>query len=168
MCIIVVQTARRLTMSRQFDQYMEGKFEVFGEIHELVEPENFEELLAFLDSLRPMLKAEIPEEARRSKAFSRLFRSCMAAERPMFRPTVRRGLPAMTPRARRGRRRERRPGQSARKNHETGLYAARCCGRKGNDLWNILTQRPIKSGSTSACRRAKRCCIAFARFGRAV
>ena len=43
-------------------------------------PENFEELLAFLDSLRPMLKVEIPEEARRSKAFSRLFRSCMAAE----------------------------------------------------------------------------------------
>ena len=52
-------------------------------------PENFEELLAFLDSLRPMLKAEIPEEARRSKAFSRLFRSCMAAERPLTSQEVR-------------------------------------------------------------------------------
>lgn len=52
-------------------------------------PENFEELLAFLDSLRPMLKAEIPEEARRAKAFSRLFRSCMAAERPLTSQEVR-------------------------------------------------------------------------------
>ena len=52
-------------------------------------PENFEELLAFLDSLRPALKAEIPEEARRSKAFSRLFRSCMAAERPLTSQEVR-------------------------------------------------------------------------------
>ena len=52
-------------------------------------PENFEELLAFLDSLRPMLKVEIPEEARRSKAFSRLFRSCMAAKRPLTSQEVR-------------------------------------------------------------------------------
>lgn len=52
-------------------------------------PKNFEELLAFLDSLRPALKAEIPEEARRSKAFSRLFRSCMAAERPLTSQEVR-------------------------------------------------------------------------------
>ena len=36
-----------------------------------------------------MLKAEIPEEARRSKAFSRLFRSCMAAKRPLTSQEVR-------------------------------------------------------------------------------
>ena len=35
-------------MSRQFDEYMEGKFELFGETYELVEPENFEELLQAL------------------------------------------------------------------------------------------------------------------------
>lgn len=35
-------------MSRQFNDYMEGKFEVFGETYELVEPENFEELMQAL------------------------------------------------------------------------------------------------------------------------
>lgn len=35
-------------MSRQFDEYMEGKFEVLGETYEVVEPENFEELMQAL------------------------------------------------------------------------------------------------------------------------
>ena len=35
-------------MSRQFDEHMEGKFEVLGETYEVVEPENFEELLQAL------------------------------------------------------------------------------------------------------------------------
>lgn len=52
-------------------------------------PENFQELLDFLDSLRPLLKAEIPQEPLRAKAFSRLFRSCMAAERPLTPEEVR-------------------------------------------------------------------------------
>jgi len=52
-------------------------------------PENFQELLIFLDSLRPALKAEIPEESLRAQAFSRLFRSCMAAERPLTPEEVR-------------------------------------------------------------------------------
>lgn len=32
-------------MSRQFDDYMDNKFELYGEMYELVEPENFEELM---------------------------------------------------------------------------------------------------------------------------
>ena len=35
-------------MSRQYDEYMEGKFEVYGELYELVEPDNFEELMKAL------------------------------------------------------------------------------------------------------------------------
>jgi len=35
-------------MSRQFDEYMEEKFEVLGETYEVVEPENFEELMQAL------------------------------------------------------------------------------------------------------------------------
>lgn len=35
-------------MSRQFDEYMKGKFELFGETYELIEPDNFEELLQAL------------------------------------------------------------------------------------------------------------------------
>lgn len=35
-------------MSHQFNDYMEGKFEVFGETYELVEPDNFEELMQAL------------------------------------------------------------------------------------------------------------------------
>lgn len=32
-------------MSRQFDEYMEDKFEIYGELHSLIEPNNFEELM---------------------------------------------------------------------------------------------------------------------------
>lgn len=35
-------------MSRQFDEYMANRFELFGEMHEMVEPTNFEELLEAL------------------------------------------------------------------------------------------------------------------------
>ncbi len=36
-------------MSRQFDDYMAGKFEIYDELYELVEPQNFEELLKAID-----------------------------------------------------------------------------------------------------------------------
>ena len=48
-----------------------------------------EQILSFPEHASFSLKAEIPEEARRSKAFSRLFRSCMAAERPLTSQEVR-------------------------------------------------------------------------------
>lgn len=35
-------------MSRQFDEYMSDKFELYGEVHSLVEPDNFEELMEAL------------------------------------------------------------------------------------------------------------------------
>ena len=52
-------------------------------------PQNFEELLTFLDGLRPVLRAELPEESLRSEAFSRLFQSCMAVGRPLTPEEVR-------------------------------------------------------------------------------
>ena len=36
-------------MSRQFDEYMADKFEIHGEQYELVEPQNFEELLKAIE-----------------------------------------------------------------------------------------------------------------------
>lgn len=52
-------------------------------------PENFEELLDFLESLRPALKAEIPAEHQRSKVFAALFSACMGAGRPLTDAEVR-------------------------------------------------------------------------------
>jgi len=46
-------------------------------------PENFEELLAYLDSLRGVAKAVLPDERRRADFFSRLFAACMQAGRPL-------------------------------------------------------------------------------------
>lgn len=45
---MAVQNARRNTMSRQYDEYMSDSFEVFGETHKLIDPENFEELIEAL------------------------------------------------------------------------------------------------------------------------
>lgn len=36
-------------MSRQYNEYMEGKFEIYGETYELVEPSNFDELIKALE-----------------------------------------------------------------------------------------------------------------------
>ena len=52
-------------------------------------PENFEELLDFLESLRPVLKAEIPVERQRSKVYTALFSACMGAGRPLTDAEVR-------------------------------------------------------------------------------
>lgn len=46
-------------------------------------PENLGGLLNFLGSLRPALKASIPEQDRRAAAFRRLFEACMAKGAPL-------------------------------------------------------------------------------------
>ena len=46
-------------------------------------PDNFDRLLDWLESLRPELKAAIPEEKQRSRVFSRLFHGAMALGRPL-------------------------------------------------------------------------------------
>ena len=46
-------------------------------------PEHFEELLVFLESLRPKLKAQILTQQLRSKVFAALFSACMAAGHPL-------------------------------------------------------------------------------------
>jgi transcriptional regulator with XRE-family HTH domain len=52
-------------MSRQFDEYMEGKFEICGEQYELVEPENVEELIKAMqvrDEIQNMLSSLMHDE----------------------------------------------------------------------------------------------------------
>lgn len=47
-------------MSRQFDEYMEGKFEIYGEVYEIVEPENLNELIKAMqvrDEIQNMLNS---------------------------------------------------------------------------------------------------------------
>lgn len=46
-------------------------------------PENLDELLSWLESLRPALKAAIPEQEKRAAAFRRLFEDCMAKGAPL-------------------------------------------------------------------------------------
>ena len=46
-------------------------------------PEDFDVLLDFLSSLRPVLKEEIADPGRRSQAFSALFRACMEEGKPL-------------------------------------------------------------------------------------
>lgn len=45
-------------------------------------PEGMEEILDWLEAQRPVLKAAIPEENQRARAFSRLFAACLAAGGP--------------------------------------------------------------------------------------
>lgn len=45
-------------MSRQFDEYMENKFELYGETHSLVEPSNFEGLMKAMQ-IRDLIQTEI-------------------------------------------------------------------------------------------------------------
>jgi len=45
-------------------------------------PERFEEILAFLNDVRPLVKAVVPQE-RRSAVFAALFRACMDLQRPL-------------------------------------------------------------------------------------
>lgn len=52
-------------------------------------PEEFDQLLDFLEALRPALKAAIPDGHRRSRAFAALFSACMAAGRPLTEGEVR-------------------------------------------------------------------------------
>lgn len=52
-------------------------------------PPNFDELLDFLEALRPALKAEIPQEPRRARAFSALFQACLEKGRVLSSSEVR-------------------------------------------------------------------------------
>ena len=52
-------------MSRQFDEYMEGKFEIYGELYEIVEPGNFDELIKAMqvrDEIQNMLNSLMHDE----------------------------------------------------------------------------------------------------------
>lgn len=51
-------------------------------LRELI-PENLDELLPWLESLRPALKAAIPDQGRRAAVFRRLFDACMAKGAPL-------------------------------------------------------------------------------------
>ena len=51
-------------------------------IEDLV-PAGFEEILAFLEGLRPRIKADIPSEAERAARFAALFHACMQVGRPL-------------------------------------------------------------------------------------
>ncbi len=46
-------------------------------------PPSFDQLLDFLESLRPILKSNIPEAQWRARIFKALFHACMAAGRPL-------------------------------------------------------------------------------------
>lgn len=46
-------------------------------------PENLDELLSWLESLRPEIKTSIPEQSRRAAVFHRLFDACMAKGGPL-------------------------------------------------------------------------------------
>ena len=46
-------------------------------------PTGFDEILTFLESLRPQIKAQIPEENKRSALFAALFQACLQAGRPL-------------------------------------------------------------------------------------
>jgi hypothetical protein len=50
---------------------------------EEVLPEHLESVLDFLQEVRPVVKACIPAEKRRSAVFSTLFSACMEAGRPL-------------------------------------------------------------------------------------
>ena len=51
-------------------------------VNELI-PDGFDEILAFLDELRPRIKENIPSEVERSALFAALFRACLQAGRPL-------------------------------------------------------------------------------------
>lgn len=53
-------------------------------------PENLEDLLSWLESMRPALKASIPEQGRRAAAFRGLFEACMAKGQPLTEPEAER------------------------------------------------------------------------------
>lgn len=46
-------------------------------------PEQMDGLLAYLDGLRPLVKAAVPEESRRSSIFTRLFQLCLEQGWPL-------------------------------------------------------------------------------------
>lgn len=46
-------------------------------------PENFDRILEFLESKRPVVKAAIPSEEDRARVFARLFGQCMEKGRPL-------------------------------------------------------------------------------------
>ena len=46
-------------------------------------PTDFDEILLWLEHLRPRFKAEIPEEHRRAALFSAAFRACLEKARPL-------------------------------------------------------------------------------------
>lgn len=46
-------------------------------------PQRFDEILTWLEGLRPALKAALPQESQRSRVFSRLFAACLDLGRPL-------------------------------------------------------------------------------------
>lgn len=46
-------------------------------------PPGLEEILAWLEAIRPVLKARLPQESRRAVLFRRLFAACLEAGRPL-------------------------------------------------------------------------------------
>lgn len=59
-------------------------------------PEGFEDVVAWLGSLRPELKARIPEQRRRSALFRRLFELAMERGGPLTRDEMEAGLEAQS------------------------------------------------------------------------
>ena len=51
-------------------------------VNELL-PADFDEILSWLESMRPRLKSEIPEETHRAALFSALFSNCLEKGRPL-------------------------------------------------------------------------------------
>ena len=51
-------------------------------LNELI-PEGLEDILDYLESLRPRLKAALPSEGQRAAAFSALFQGCLEQNRPL-------------------------------------------------------------------------------------
>ena len=46
-------------------------------------PDRFDAILAWLEGLRPALKAALPRETQRSRLFSHLFNACLDLGRPL-------------------------------------------------------------------------------------
>lgn len=60
-------------------------------------PEGFDKLLSWLESLRPALKASIPEQNKRAEVFRRLFDACMAKGAPLTQAETEKYIAAAPP-----------------------------------------------------------------------
>lgn len=60
-------------------------------------PEGFDKLLSWLESLRPALKASIPEQNKRAEVFRRLFDACLAKGAPLTQAETKKYIAAAPP-----------------------------------------------------------------------